>query len=102
MDHLAGQALAPEGLVEVEVERHGVGSGALHLVALERLDTGLLVYGPGRGALVAVVDRQGAAGAQGGPRAVSVVRGRWVGPFGHPFSEAGPERSVVGIEREAA
>ena len=38
VDDLACQALAPELVVELEVERHGVRTRALHLVALKRLE----------------------------------------------------------------
>ena len=64
VDHLAGESLAAQLVVELEVERHGVRPRALDLVALERLQRHQHVVGSDLVLLAVDVDAGPAAVAQ--------------------------------------
>ena len=64
--HLAREPLAAQLVVQLEVERHGVGARALDLVAVERLEHELHVVGAELVLRAVDVDADRAAAAQRG------------------------------------
>src|SRR3954454_10683278 len=96
-DDLAGQALAAELVIEVELERHGVAGLGLHLVALERLhDEGDVVGG--EGVLLAVdCDSHLGTGLELIRDAARVESLHGRRHLRHVLAEAGAERAVVGL-----
>ena len=99
VDDLAREALAPQLVVERQVERHRVRALALELVALERRECEQQVVGAQLvlGAVdvdadrPAVAQRRGDAGRRRAPRPPPAT-------CGIALPKRGPERAVVGLD----
>ena len=98
VDDLARQALAPQLVVELELERDRVRALALELVALERLHRERQVVGAELVVVAVDADPDAAAVAQRGRDVRGVERRDRRGDLRHLLAEARAERAVVRLD----
>ena len=101
VDDLAGEALAAQLVVELELQGDGVAGLRLDLVALQRLQGEGDLVGADRVIVAVDADPDLAAVGHHLGDVDGVERLDRGGDLGHALAEAGAERAVVGLDRVA-